>query len=318
MKARKSSVKVFLTGGLGNQLFQLAAALSVSRQNDVTLYDVMARPRLNSDGRPELESLILPDRVHIKRIGNFNPFISKVIGFNLRSGFNPRKLEETAKVLLNAASSLVISIYFKKLTQVIKSNSLGYDPSISKISKYSLLIGYFQTFRYIEQIGVENFVKFPKSQNFKFDEYVKLSKIDNPLIVHIRLGDYKNESDLGVLSAKYYSLAIRATWDESKFNKIWLFSDEPTLALEKIPTEFKSKVVVIDPEGLSTIETLEVMTHGSGFVLANSSFSWWGATLRKKVEAPVCAPVPWFRNIAEPLDIRPENWSNFSGFDYSE
>jgi hypothetical protein len=76
--------------------------------------------------------------------------------------------------------------------------------------------------------------------------------------------------------------------------------------------------VIIDSEGMSTIETLEVMTHGSGFVIANSSFSWWGATLRQKVEAPVCAPAPWFRNIVEPLDIRPENWLNFSGFDPAE
>lgn len=318
MKARKSEVKVFLTGGLGNQLFQLAAILSISGKSNVTLYDEIGRPRINSNGRPELESLILPDRVSIKKVSKFNPFISKVIGFNLRSGFNPRKFEEYSKYLLNAISSLIVSIYFRKLTLVTKSNSLGYDASISEVKNCSLLIGYFQTFRYIEQVGVENFVKFPKSQNFKVDEYVNLSKIDKPLIVHIRLGDYKNEPDLGVLSEKYYALAIRATWDQSKFNKIWLFSDEPILAIERIPTEFKSKVVIIDSERLSTIETLQVMTHGSGFVIANSSFSWWGATLRKNVEAPVCAPSPWFRNITEPLEIRPENWLNFSGFDPAE
>jgi hypothetical protein len=318
MKARKSEVKVFLTGGLGNQLFQLAAALSMSKQNNVTLYDEIGKPRLNSDGRPELESLILPDRVNMRRVSNFNTFISKVIGFNLRSGFNPRKFEESAKCLLNAISSLITSIYFRKLTRVIKSSSLGYDSSISEKGMCSLLIGYFQTFRYIEQVGIGNFIKFPKSHNVKLDEYIKLSEIDKPLNVHIRLGDYKDEPDLGVLSEKYYALAIRATWSQSEFNKIWLFSDEPNLAIEKIPTEFKSKVVIIDSESLSTIETLEVMTHGSGFVIANSSFSWWGATLRKKVEAPVCAPAPWFRNIAEPLDIRPENWSNFSGFDSAE
>lgn len=318
MKARESEVKVFLTGGLGNQLFQLAAAFSISKKSNVTLYDEIGRPRLNSDGRPELESLMLPESVNIRRVRKFNSFISKVIGFNLRSGFKPRKFEESAKLLLNAISSLIISIYFGKMTHVIKSNSLGYDGNISQKRNCSLLIGYFQSFKYIEQIGVGNFVKFPKSLNSKVDEYVKLSKIHKPLIVHIRLGDYKNEPDLGVLSEKYYALAIRAIWDQSKFNKVWLFSDEPNLAIERIPTEFKSKVVVIDPEGLSTIETLEIMTHGSGFVIANSSFSWWGATLRKKVEAPVCAPAPWFRNIDEPLDIRPENWLIFSGFDSAE
>ena len=318
MKARESEIKVFLTGGLGNQLFQLAATLSLSKKSKVTLYDEIGRPRLNSDGRPELESLILPDRVCVKRVSNFNSFISKVIGFNLRSGFNPKKFEESAKPLLNAISSLIISIYFRKPTQIIKSNSLGYDAGISEKKKRTVLIGYFQTFRYIEQVGVENFVKFPKSHNLKVYEYLKLSENDKPLVVHIRLGDYKNEPDLGVLSEKYYALAIRAIWDKSKFNKIWLFSDEPNLAIRRIPAEFKSKVVIIDSEGMSTIETLEVMTHGSGFVIANSSFSWWGATLRKKVEAPVCAPAPWFRNIAEPQDIRPENWLNFSGFDSAE
>jgi hypothetical protein len=132
------------------------------------------------------------------------------------------------------------------------------------------------------------------------------------------LGDYKYEPDLGVLTKNYYALAINAVWDTSKFNKIWLFSDEPYLALEKIPDEFKSKVVTIESLELSTIETLEIMTYGSGFVIANSSFGWWGATLRKNIEAPVCAPNPWFRNITEPLEIRPENWLNFSGFDFAE
>ena len=318
MKKQVPEVKVFLTGGLGNQLFQLAAALSMSEESSVMLYDQIGRPRLNSNGRPELESLILPDRVHIKTVNKFNPFISKVIGFNLRSGFNPRKIEKIAKFALNAVTILIVSIYFRMFTRVLKSSSLGYDKSISRIEKNSLLIGYFQTYRYIEKVGLKSFVKFPQSKNPKVFEYVNLSNIEKPLVVHIRLGDYKSEPELGVLSENYYSLAINAIWDANKFKKIWLFSDEPGLAIEKIPTQFKSNVVVIDSEGMSTIETLEVMTHGSGFVIANSSFGWWGATLRKNQEAPVCAPDPWFRKLTEPLDIRPENWLNFSGFDSAE
>jgi hypothetical protein len=318
MNIDKPKLRVFLTGGLGNQLFQLAAAIAVSNINDVILHDEIGCPRLNSNGRPEIESLVLPDSVRVESVGKFNGFISKVIGFNLRSGFNPRKIEAIGNGPLSAISSLILSIYFGVSTRVIKSNSLGFDARINDIKTNSVLVGYFQTYRYIEKIGVENFVKFPKSNNPKVKEYAKLSEVDAPLIVHVRLGDYRNEPDLGVLSETYYTLAISKLWATNKFNKIWLFSDEPIFALESVPAELRSRVVLIDSDGLSSVETLEVMTYGSGYIIANSSFGWWGATLRKKIDSPVCAPEPWFRNISEPLDIRPKSWLNFSGFESTE
>ena len=193
MNTHNPRLRVFLTGGLGNQLFQLAAAFAISNKNEVILHDEIGRPRLNSNGRPEIESLVLPDSVRVERIGKFNSFISKVIGFNLRSGFNPRKIEAIGSRLLSAISNLIVSIYFGESTRVIKSNSLGFDARITDIKTNSVLVGYFQTYRYIETIGVENFVKFPISNNPKVNEYAKLSEVDTPLVVHVRLGDYRNE-----------------------------------------------------------------------------------------------------------------------------
>jgi hypothetical protein len=58
----------------------------------------------------------------------------------------------------------------------------------------------------------------------------------------------------------------------------------------------------------SPAATLEVMRFGAGYVIANSSFSWWAAFLSKKPDVEVIAPQPWFQGMDEPRDLIPPNW----------
>jgi len=51
-----------------------------------------------------------------------------------------------------------------------------------------------------------------------------------------------------------------------------------------------------------------VMRHGKDYVIANSSFSWWAATLRFDRSARVIAPQPWFLGQEEPKDLIFSNW----------
>jgi len=315
MKERLATVSIFLTGGIGNQLFQLAAALELSKGKNVYIHDKIGRPRINELGRPEIESFLLPAPVIIKRVFRKNSFISKVIGFNLRSGFKPTKFEKNIKPLITIVSNLIFSIYFGFKTKVVKSSSLGFDEEVKYIKSNTLLVGYFQTGNYIDRLGIEKFVIFKTKRTTEVEKYFELSKIETPLVVHVRLGDYANEDELGILSDSYYHSSLKEIWDENRFGSIWLFSDQPELAIERIPSCLVNKVRVIKPDGLSSVETLEIMTFGSGYIIANSSFSWWGAYLRKFDNAVVCRPYPWFKGVGEPKDITPTNWMRVNGFD---
>ena len=133
--------------------------------------------------------------------------------------------------------------------------------------------------------------------------------------MHVRLGDYANEDEMGILSNSYYESSFTKIWDEKKYGRIWLFSDQPEFAIERIPSELVRKVRIIEPQGLSSAETLEIMTFGSGYIIANSSFSWWGAYMRKLDNAAICRPYPWFKVLEEPKDIAPANWMRVNGFD---
>jgi hypothetical protein len=93
-----------------------------------------------------------------------------------------------------------------------------------------------------------------------------------------------------------------------QYRKIWLFSDQPELAISRIPREFLNKTRVIDDSELSSAQTLEVMRLGNGYVIANSTFSYWGAISSYTLNPRVIYPRPWFKDVKPPTDLTPMDW----------
>jgi len=144
-------------------------------------------------------------------------------------------------------------------------------------------------------------------------EHQTLAKVEKPLVVHIRLGDYKMEENFGILSEKYYE-CLNELWEGGSFGKIWMFSDEPEIAIEKIPKKLRGEVRIINDKSEVPAVTLEVMRLGHGYVIANSSLSWWGAMLSKNTNPIVIPPNPWFKSMPEPKNLIPEGWDRRFGF----
>jgi hypothetical protein len=67
-------------------------------------------------------------------------------------------------------------------------------------------------------------------------------------------------------------------------------------------------VSVIGENGLNPAETLELMRHGSAYVIANSTFSWWAAFLSYQSGCTKIMPAPWFQNMPSPIGIKPQDW----------
>jgi hypothetical protein len=300
-------VTIALTGGLGNQLFQLAAALSFAQGGTVEIMTKPGRPRLNSDGDPELLSFVLPPNVTIVSSGYFGKFLSKVIGFNLRSGYSPKLFELTLRPLIRVLSSFSIFLLTGKLRKVVVGQDLGYSENL-RLGKRMFLIGYFQSYKYISSLKHEQFVKYLKYPNSRINEYVNFAELEQPLIVHVRLGDYRLEESFGILDEEYYQANCKKLWETNNYLKIWLFSDEPEEAVKMIPQELTRHVRIIDSNGLSSAETLKMMTLGKGYLTANSTFSWWGAYLSDTKGRTVVVPDPWFKTTKSPADLIPNDW----------
>jgi hypothetical protein len=308
-------LKIFLTGGLGNQLFQLAAGLYYLNGRKLELDLETANPRRSSTGEVELLTLNLPEKIELQK-KNKGKLARKIFGFNLRSGYSPRKHEQNVlfRSLKTTFSSIVMMLLFGRRLKISVSGNLGNDPEIRTSNTNEILIGYFQTHIVAEEILSIKDSLFKDLYKGEILKYRREAKEEIPLLVHVRLGDYQGEDEFGILDSDYYEKAIEALWAKGIYKKIWLFSDQPEDAIRRIPQKYKEITRVISSEGLESAETLIIMTLCQGHIIANSSFSWWGAFLRENQNSPVIAPQPWFISLGEPSQLVPNQWTRYRGF----
>ncbi len=144
------------------------------------------------------------------------------------------------------------------------------------------LYGYFQSSKYFPLIAPDI------CKIIRLKQCVKLDS--NIVIVHARRGDYMHKVQFhGPLTESYYSNAVAIMKQRVKDPTFVLFSDDP--GYWKTISTFKDEkhVVYSDP---NEINTLTFMSSAQNFIIANSTFSWWGAKLSGSKN--VIAPAHWF------------------------
>jgi hypothetical protein len=130
--------------------------------------------------------------------------------------------------------------------------------------------------------------------------------------LHVRRGDYINHPTTGVCPPDYYLICVEALLERYADLRIYLFSDD--LPWCKQHLRFPCRVTLVEHNGDSgPHEDLWLMTRCRHHIIANSSFSWWGAWLRADESGVVHAPQPWF--LDQRLDTRsivPANWTKIA------
>lgn len=308
MKKKQSKVYLPLTGGLGNQLFQLAAALSFQNKR-VILLTRLGRPRVNLENDPAIASFRLPASTSLFREKIAFNFLTKVYGYVLRSGINQKNWEKFAFVekITQMLASLIFSIRLRSRVIISRSSGVGYS-TISPNS--NMIIGYYQTYKYAQMPYVNSQLrKLHSSRASKIaKKYKKLSLDEAPIVVHMRFGDYLLEKNFGIPSEQYYRNALFNLIRDYPNSQIWLFSDDPIKAQERFPKELHHKLRVIEEIDTDPAVILDCMRFGVAYVLANSTFSWWGAYLSHSINPPVIFPTPWFHGMDDPKDLFPDSW----------
>jgi hypothetical protein len=139
-----------------------------------------------------------------------------------------------------------------------------------------------------------------------------LAEQTNFIAIHIRRGDYahpRNSETIGLLSISYYLQGIDLVQSRLGDLPVWLFSDEPEYVLEIMPLMPRNCRLILSPNESHPAETLLIMSKAKGFVLSNSTFSWWGARFARDDSFKV-VPSPWFRNLQQPNSLKPESWED--------
>ena len=174
---------------------------------------------------------------------------------------------------------------------ILQEKGFEFDPTILLSSRqvdYSLY-GFFQTEKYFKHCAREI-----REEQFTFKKHIvdECKEIveecfEEPIALHIRRGDFLiNSANHHNQTLDYYEEAL------NKFDvkrQVVIFSDDPKWCMEQ---ELFSGDRFLVSEAAGPYHDLYLMTQCSDFIIANSSFSWWGAWLANR--GKVIAPKKWF------------------------
>jgi hypothetical protein len=302
---------VGLSGGLGNQLFQIARGLALS-DNVILDFDTSG---IRSRKPQDILDFELPTHIQVSDFRN-----AKL----LRRTYNQCLANSKPKNIFSLivlfccrfAFKVLFLIFNKKIVSVIRSQ--GVESHQSAILKRPYLIGYFQGCSWAEYINVFDilFQLSPKKISAELQSSIQKISSSKAIALHVRLGDYLQEKDFGNLTESYYQNALDKIDSEWIDRSIWVFSDDIELAKERLANIAKmaKSITWIETIDNSTAQTWFLLRHAADFVIANSTFSWWAAFLRINQKGVVCAPDPWFKGIDSPVNIIPKSWLKQKSF----
>jgi hypothetical protein len=305
LRPKKSKrIQLILVGGLGNQLFQYFAGQYLAHKSGGVL---KVDPSLSQFGRSGHSDWINAVTLPLSYAPSRNQYsLTDQISVVRR---------KVRKFLVRHVSSKELQL---RVLHQYQSPVLGFDPLLEDINPPVTINGYFQTWRYYQALMDKGLVSEIQMQNPSTWFTEKLNELDgqgNVLGIHVRRGDYVGNSDIGTLSVSYYEAAMRdlrargVTWDA-----VWIFSDDKVLSrleFENFDSGSKNLHFVDPPKESHSFESMLLMSKCQYLVIANSTFSWWAATLGKPNKTIAC-PSKWFAQMADPEDLYPESWIKVS------
>jgi hypothetical protein len=304
---------VQLAGGLGNQLFQLASALSsTTAEMKLILIKDLASVR-GQGSSADVEFLELDSRIVMNSDGKKKSKLIRKVA-NLATKVSARSYEATKDLQVNHLTafiaSLYFSIYFKQHLRVQIAKGIGFHKQ--KSSKGGMYrIGYYQSDGFLSesalsQIGEGLDSAFQK-RNSETSTFVQ-KKCQSNLIVHVRRTDYLDHPHFGLLNEDYYNRALAVICGQQEIQRISVFSDDISLVRNEINFQTTIPIEWIDSSDELPADTLQRMRYGSAYILANSTFGWWAARLSKCNRPSVVVPTPWFADAPEPKEMHPSDW----------
>lgn len=282
-----------LNGGLGNQMFQYAAARRLAHLHETQLkLDVFQFPTY---------------KLRVYELGHFN------VNMNFVDYDDIGAFKENC----------CIKKFFLKLKNLFRSDKIlevkekyfHFDESILYLSDNVYLRGYWQSekcFKDIESIIRSDFSLREKLTNASEEiaNLIRRSKVS--VAIHIRRGDYVSNSTTnsmhGTCSLSYYQECVKELAEKFSDLQLFIFSDDPVWVQENL--HYKYPTVFVSHNGSErAYEDMHLMSLCDHNIIANSSFSWWGAWLNNNPDKIVFAPKKWFRkDEINTKDLIPDNW----------
>lgn len=289
-------IKVKIQAGLGNQMFQYALARSIKEK---TNKEVVLDLSFYTDS-----GVATGDTVRGFDLDKFN--IDNTLKFDYSS--TPKK----------------ISIFEKIKRRLLNESAFVFYKKYLNPKENSYLIGFWQSEKYfkdIENILRKEFTLKDKIEERGENDIAKayLEKINNSKVsisVNIRRGDYADNIKVrnyhGLIEKEYFINGVKYIKERLNIEKdvinIFIFSDDIEWCKENLnDLEYYGNLFFSSKE-ISATDTLYLISKCHHNVIANSSFSWWGAWLNQNENKIVVAPKYWVKVKIDTKDVVPEEW----------
>ena len=276
-----------IKGGLGNQLFQYAVGRAVALHHNAPLkFDLTIFETYKLHNGYRLDQFAIQ-----ADIATNNEII------NLKGGNN---------VLFSAlrkAGLVKRKSYFKE------KGSSYFDASVFK-NNFVYLDGYWQNELYFSDIR-ELLLRELSPNNSMNDlsfAYLDSIKKSNSVSLHVRRGDYLNLKNINVLDVDYYMKAAEYIRKNVERPTFYIFSDD--LEWCKSSLTFLGNCIFVE-RTQTEIDDLKLMSFCQHNIIANSSFSWWGAWLNQNPNKTVIAPKGWLLNDPGSSNVILSDWVKF-------
>ena len=281
---------VNLKGGLGNQMFQYALGRHLALKNK----DILKLNTQNLTTAKEQGNIYRP--------------------FDLESFCIYKEIAEVSEIekvqYPYGTFSKINSLIRRK---VFKRYNIIFDKKFLNLSGNIYLDGYWQSPNYFDSI------RKTLLEDFKLNDGLSASgkiiedsiKSTNSVSLHVRRGDYVQNSrvldEYGICSVSYYERALSEIAKLYSDYTVYVFSDD--IEWVKNNLQFKnSSVVFIKDESITSAQELYLMSKCKHNIIANSTFSWWGAWLNNNPDKIVIAPTPWFDKVIYDKNLIPSSW----------
>ncbi len=291
-------IKVALNGGLGNQLFQYAAGRALSVVNNTELcFDIIP----------------LYSKLQLSTLASYRKFELDV--FSIQANTNDFFFKNKYLYPIGKLQFFLNRYYNRWKYSYYRETDFAFDPVVLEMPDNTYLDGHFQSEKYFKSIesiiSKELTFKLPLTDENNFWK----QKIENSLAVsiHIRRGDYaslqKNLRKHGVVPLDYYYRAIRYLSAKITNPVFFIFTDDTDWVKDNFKCDFPFYIIENNNHAETSYADMHLMSLCSHQIIANSTFSWWGAWLNANPEKIVIAPENWFVDSSiDSKDIYPPEW----------
>ena len=273
-----------LLGGLGNQMFQYAAGRALALRNRTSL-------RLDLGWFEHRPARLTPRRYELDCFQ---------IEAELCSIYPPTRAERVREIL-------------RLSPRVHTESTFRFDPRTLELPDHVRLVGYWVNERYFEDFSAQvredfSFREPPLGRNEELADQISAT---NAVSVHVRRTDYVTNGAIaayhGALSPDYYSAAAARIREGLRDPHFYVFSDDPDWCRANL--DLGGSTTYVDHNRQRGAEDMRLMSMCSHHIIANSSFSWWGAWLGSGEDAIVIAPTEWVADgSVDTADVVPAGW----------